>query len=133
MPGEEAEQQIEQTRADRKPCCLKMEIAAPAVLIREHVPIAGGHGIPGGWQVQLEPRAHVYVAGLTPVKPWMRKQISPPLTSSARNAIVVIQWVTRASAEWRSPGAPQALLKNQAWPKKVIGAHRDQRSADSHS
>src|SRR5277367_3821514 len=50
-----------------------MEIATPAVLIREHVPIAGRDGIPGGWQVQIEPRAHVYVAGLTPVKSWMRK------------------------------------------------------------
>src|SRR5580693_299478 len=73
MPCEEAEQHVEQTRPDRKPCRLKMEIATPAVLIREHVPIAGGDGIPGGWQVQIEPRAHVYVAGLTPVKPWMRK------------------------------------------------------------
>src|SRR5580692_7730803 len=73
MPCEEAEQHVEQTRPDRKPCRLKMEIAAPAVLIREHVPIAGGDCIPGGWQMQIEPRAHVYVAGLTPVKPWMRK------------------------------------------------------------
>src|ERR1700690_1258804 len=73
MPCQEAKQRVEQTRPDRKPCRLKMEIAAPAVLIREHVPIAGGDGIPGGWQVQIEPRAHVYVAGLTPVKPWMRK------------------------------------------------------------
>src|SRR5579863_5866046 len=73
MPCEEAEQHVKQTRSDRKPCCLEMEIAAPAVLIGEHVPIAGRDCIPGRWQVQIEPGVHVYVAGLAPVKPWMRK------------------------------------------------------------
>jgi hypothetical protein len=73
MSGQEAVQQIEQTRPDRKPCGLKMEVAAPAVLIGEDVSIAGGDGVAGGRQVQIEPRAHVYVAGLAPIKTGMRK------------------------------------------------------------
>src|SRR5215469_14759566 len=73
MPAEETEQHVRQARRDRKPCRLEMEVAAPAVLIRQHIPVAGGDHVPGAGQMQIEPRAHVNIAGLPPVKPRMRK------------------------------------------------------------
>src|SRR6476646_9912462 len=74
MPREHAEQAIEQSRPDRKPCRLEMEIAAPAVLIGEHVAVAGGDCPAGGWHVKIEPGMHVYIAGFAPVQARMRKQ-----------------------------------------------------------
>src|ERR1700686_2110543 len=55
MPREEAEQRVEQTRPDRKPCRLEMEVVPPAVLIGQHVQVARGDSVPRGWQVQIEP------------------------------------------------------------------------------
>src|SRR5437660_11531357 len=51
-----------------------MEMTAPTVLIRQDEAVTGGNCPPGGRHVKAEPRAHVHVTGLAPVKVRMRKQ-----------------------------------------------------------
>ena len=51
-----------------------MEIAAPAVLVRKHVPVAGGDHGSGGWNRQREQGSSPYVARLTPIKAGVRDE-----------------------------------------------------------
>src|SRR5581483_8167995 len=57
----------------RQPCSLKMQIAAPAVLVGKHVSVTGRDGGPRGWQMQIKPGPHVYVPRFSPIKARMRK------------------------------------------------------------
>ena len=82
--------------------------------------------------MQIEPRPHVYIAGFAPVKPRMESTISPPLTNRARNATVVIQWVTRTRAECRfrclAAGMAEASLAEQdVWPVSLLTIFRTAR------
>src|SRR5215469_17955562 len=49
-----------------------MEIAAPAVLVRKDVAVAGGDHVSGGWDGDFEKRSSVDVAGLAPIEARMR-------------------------------------------------------------
>ena len=49
-----------------------MEIPAPAILVGEHVAVAGGNSGSGGRDRYRESRRRVHVAGLTPIKARMR-------------------------------------------------------------
>src|SRR5215471_15576570 len=73
MPGEDSPEHVVQTGCQSKPCGLEMQIAAPSILIGQHVSIAGGHGVTRRWQMQVEPRMRVDVADLAPVKARVRQ------------------------------------------------------------
>src|ERR1700733_2196387 len=51
-----------------------MEIATPAILIGKHVTIPGGNAGARGWNRDCEQGASIYVAGLSPIKAWVRDQ-----------------------------------------------------------
>src|SRR3974390_3382451 len=50
-----------------------MKIAAPSVLVGEHISVAGRHGVTRRRKMQIEPRTHVHVAGFSPIEAWMRE------------------------------------------------------------
>ena len=51
-----------------------MKIAAPAVLVRKHVTVAGGDGVSRGWDRDFEQGRSVDVARLAPVKARVRDE-----------------------------------------------------------
>src|ERR1700690_331538 len=68
MPCKQAGDSIEQGSEYQNPGSLKVEITAPAVLIRQDVTVAGRHEIPRGGDWQFEQRSSQIVAGLSPIK-----------------------------------------------------------------
>ena len=53
-PVKQSEDDVKQAGQYSNPGGLEMEIAAPAVLVRKHVAVAGGDGGSGGWNRQFE-------------------------------------------------------------------------------
>jgi hypothetical protein len=51
-----------------------VQIAAPAVLVRENVAVAGGHAVARRGDVEGEERLRVDVAGLAPVEARVREE-----------------------------------------------------------
>ena len=72
MPGKQAGDRIQQAGEDQHPCGLKVEIPAPAVLVRQHVPISGRHQVPRGRDGQLEQGLRQHIAGLAPIEARVR-------------------------------------------------------------
>src|SRR5215813_12890008 len=86
MACPQAVDSVQQTGQDRAPGGLKMEIAAPAVLIRQHIAVAGRHGIPRGRDRQLEERRSQYVAGFTPIESRVRDDDLDPAYQQGKEA-----------------------------------------------
>ena len=59
---------VEQASEHEEPGGLKVEITTPAVLIRQHVAIAGGHGGAGGGDRDFEERMAERVASFAPIE-----------------------------------------------------------------
>src|SRR5579864_3855818 len=72
MPREQTGNSIEQAGEYQNPGSLKVEIPAPAVLVRQDVPVAGRHQGPRGRNRQSEQRCSQIVAGLAPIEPRVR-------------------------------------------------------------
>ena len=72
VPCEQAGDYVQQAGQYDDPGGLKVEIAAPAVLVRQHVPVAGGHQGPRGRDREFEQRRGQYVAGFAPIEARVR-------------------------------------------------------------
>src|SRR5271166_870839 len=72
MPGQQTPDHIEQADEDQHPGSLKVEIPAPAVLVRHHVPVARLHQRPRRWDRQLEQRVSQHIAGFAPIEARVR-------------------------------------------------------------
>jgi hypothetical protein len=62
---------VDEASENEQPCCLEVEIAAPAILVGHHEVVGGGDRRPGCGDGQGEEGARHYVAGLTPIEPWV--------------------------------------------------------------
>ena len=69
---DEARGHIDQSGEDQNPCGLKVEIAAPAVLVGQDVVVARGNGISRGGDWYFEERGSSRVAGFAPIESRMR-------------------------------------------------------------
>ena len=74
VTAKHAVEKIKQAREHRKPCRLKVERTAPAVLVRHHVVVARGYRVSRRRNVQPEQRLRGRVPRFAPVEPWMRDQ-----------------------------------------------------------
>src|SRR5690349_12004495 len=77
MPSEATEREVNQSGDHQQPCCFKMKIAAPSILVRERVSISGGHHVAGRRNRDLEQRLRVYVPSFAPIEPRMRNEDFP--------------------------------------------------------
>src|SRR5208282_2570260 len=72
MPGKQARDEVQQSGKYHYPSGLKVEIAAPAVLVRQHVRVAGRHQLPRGRHRKFEQRSGQIVASFAPIEAWVR-------------------------------------------------------------
>jgi len=74
MSGEQSPGQVKQASPYSDPGGLEMEIAAPSVLVGEHVAIACRDGGPGGGNRELEQGRSEYIAGFPPIEARVRNE-----------------------------------------------------------
>ena len=74
MPSPQTPDGVGEAGQHQRPCRLKMEIAAPSILVRQHVPVASRHHCARRRNWYLEKRGGLHVADFTPIKTGMRDQ-----------------------------------------------------------
>ena len=68
VSGPEACDDVDESGKDQQPCGLKVKVAAPAILVWQHIAVSRGNRIARGRYVDDEQRARVYIAGFAPIE-----------------------------------------------------------------
>src|ERR1700686_3580217 len=68
MAGKQNGDGVQRAGQYGEPGSLKVEIAAPAVLVRQDVAVASGHQMPGGRDWYFEQRRSQDIAGFAPIE-----------------------------------------------------------------
>ena len=86
MPPKQAGNHVHEAGQYQNPGSFEVEIPAPAVLVRQHEPVAGVYPRPGGRDRKIEQGGSHWVPGFAPIEAWVRDENFNSAEEQGKNA-----------------------------------------------